>query len=36
MGCEGARVEQAQNLAGALREALASPRPFVLDVAVSS
>ena len=36
MGCEGARVEQPQNLAGALREALASPRPFVLDVAVSS
>ena len=36
MACDGARVERAQDLARALREALASPRPFVLDVAVAS
>jgi benzoylformate decarboxylase len=36
MGCTGARVERAQDLAGALREALASPTPYVLDVAVVS
>ena len=36
MGCAGARVDRAQDLAGALREALGSPRPFVLDVAVAS
>jgi benzoylformate decarboxylase len=35
MGCEGARVDRAQDLAEALRRALQSPRPFVLDVAVS-
>ncbi len=36
MGCTGARVTRAQDLAGALREALASPTPYVLDVAVTS
>ena len=35
LGCSGARVERAQDLAPALREALASPTTFVLDVAVS-
>ena len=35
MGCTGARVERAQDLAPALRQALQSPGPFVLDVAVS-
>ena len=36
MGCSGARVERATDLAPALREALQSPGPFVLDVAVSA
>ena len=36
MGCTGARVERAQDLAPALQQALQSPRPFVLDVAVTS
>jgi benzoylformate decarboxylase len=34
MGCAGARVERAEELAPALRNALQSPGPFVLDVAV--
>jgi benzoylformate decarboxylase len=36
MGCGAARVEQAGDLERALREALQSSTPFVLDVAVSS
>lgn len=36
MGCSGVRVERAEDLAGALREALRSPQTFVLDVAVST
>jgi benzoylformate decarboxylase len=36
MACDGARVERAQDLAQALRSALQSQRPFLLDVAVSS
>jgi benzoylformate decarboxylase len=36
MGCTGARVERADDLAAALREALASSTPFVLDVAVAT
>jgi benzoylformate decarboxylase len=36
MACDGARVERAQDLAPALRSALQSRRPFLLDVAVSS
>jgi len=35
MGCTGARVERAPDLAAALREALESSRPFLLDVAVA-
>ncbi len=35
MGCTGARVERAQDLAPALRVALQSPGPFVLDVAIA-
>jgi benzoylformate decarboxylase len=35
MGCDGARVDRAQGLAPALRHALLSPGPFVLDVVVS-
>jgi len=36
MGCRGARVERAEQLADALKAALASPGPYLLDVAVSS
>jgi len=36
MGCTGARVSRAQDLAGALRESLASPVPYVLDVSVAT
>jgi benzoylformate decarboxylase len=35
MGCDGARVDRAQGLAPALRHALLSPGPFVLDVVVA-
>jgi benzoylformate decarboxylase len=34
MGCAGARVERAQDLTPAMENALQSPRPFLLDVAV--
>jgi benzoylformate decarboxylase len=34
MGCSGARVERADDLAPALHSALQSPGPFLLDVAV--
>ena len=34
MGCTGARVERARDLAPALQHALQSPGPFLLDVAV--
>jgi benzoylformate decarboxylase len=36
MGCTGARVTRAEDLAGALREALASATTYVLDVAVTA
>jgi benzoylformate decarboxylase len=36
MGCTGTRVERADDLAATLREALASPTPFLVDVAVVS
>jgi len=36
MGCAAARVERAQDLAPALREALQSPGPFLLDVEIAS
>jgi benzoylformate decarboxylase len=36
MGCEGARVERAPDLEAALRNALQSPKPFLLDVAVAT
>jgi len=36
MGCTGARVERAQDLTSALKNALQSPKPFLLDVAVAS
>jgi benzoylformate decarboxylase len=36
MACDGARVERADDLAPALQNALQSPGPFVLDVAVTS
>ena len=36
MGCTGSRVTRAQDLAGALRESLASPVPYVLDVSVAT
>ena len=35
MGCASARVERAGDLAAALSDALESPKPFLLDVAVS-
>jgi benzoylformate decarboxylase len=35
MGCQAARVERPQELANALKAALASPVPYLLDVAVS-
>jgi benzoylformate decarboxylase len=35
MGCTGTRVERADDLAGALREALSSNQTFVLDVAIA-
>ena len=34
-GCEGVRVTRAAELAGALREALAAPRPTLVEVAVA-
>ena len=34
LGCTGSRVERAHDLAPALREALQSPTPFLVDVAV--
>ena len=36
MGCTGARVERAPDLAPALREGLQSLGPFLLDVAVAT
>jgi benzoylformate decarboxylase len=36
LGCTGARVERASDLASAVNEALLSSKPFVLDVAVTS
>ena len=36
MGCTGARVERANDLEEALAEALRSPTPFILDVAVAT
>jgi benzoylformate decarboxylase len=35
MGCAGARVERASDLETALKDALQSPRPFLLDVAIA-
>ena len=36
LGCTGARVERANDLKEALAEALRSPTPFILDVAVAT
>jgi benzoylformate decarboxylase len=36
LGCDGSRVERAEDLAGALREALAAPGPTLLEVVVAS
>jgi benzoylformate decarboxylase len=35
MGCSGARVDRAHDLTAALQNALQSPKPFLLDVAVA-